>query len=138
MTMLSALFAPPRTAPWLKGYRDGIAAGELRLPRCSACGRWEWYPRESGPACAGADYVWETVGPVATVFTITRVERPLLSDVDQPYEVGLVVTVEAPRCRIAARFDTSAGPVSIGDRVRFHVIGKGDDAFVVFRLEAQP
>lgn len=138
MTAPQALFDAPRMAPWLEPYWAGLAAGELRLPRCSACGRWEWYPVEVGPGCDDATYQWEAVGPVATVFTLTRVERPLLPGVKEPYTTGLVVTDQAPDCRIAALFDETAGAVSIGARVRLALSGKGASVFPYFVVEDTP
>lgn len=130
-----ALFNAPRQAPWLAPYWAGLRVGELRLPRCSSCGRWEWYPIEAGPGCPGASYVWEAVGPRATIFTFTRVDRPLLPDVTEPYITGLVVTDQAPDCRIAALFDESGGTITIGARVRLHFSGEGEAAFPYFKLE---
>lgn len=132
------LFEAPRQAPWLEPYWAGLQVGELRLPRCSSCSRWEWYPIESGPGCDGASYQWEAVGPLATVFTFTRVYRPLLQGVTQPYVTGLVVTDQAPDCRIAALFDETAGPITIGARVRLAFSGKGETAFPFFVLEDTP
>ena len=71
----------------------------------------------------------------ATVFTLTRVQRPLLPDVTEPYLTGLVVTERAPNCRIAALLDQSAGPIGIGSRVTLRIDGEGPDAFPYFVLE---
>lgn len=130
------LFEPPGAAPWLAPYREGLEAGELRLPRCSVCGKWAWYPLESGPACADAHYLWEAVGPLATVFTLTRVERPLLPGVRDPYVTGLVVSEQAPRCRIPALFDESGGAIAIGDTVRFTTFRKDGHVLPKFVLES--
>lgn len=134
---MKALFHAPPAAPWLEPFRAALAAGELRLPRCSACGKWQWYPIETGPACLGATYVWREVGPTATVFSLTRVVRPLLPDVESPYLTGLVVTDEAPSCRIPALLDETGGPVTIGSRVRLVAPGDGDDPLPCFMLEVQ-
>ncbi|NYH95499.1 hypothetical protein [Novosphingobium marinum] len=66
---------------------------------------------------------------------MTRVERPLLESVREPYSTGLVVTEDAPECRIAAFFDESAGAVAIGDTVRLHVT-YGEQPFPYFRRDA--
>lgn len=136
--MPRSLFTAPSSALWLDPYRQGLAQGELRLPRCSACGRWEWYPVESGPGCEGAHYEWENVGPSATVFSMTRVHRPLLPDVKEPYVTGLVVTDKAPNCRIAALLDESKGPIGIGARVALRIVGDGLQSFPFFVLEDRP
>jgi uncharacterized OB-fold protein len=112
------LFDPPRTAPWLAPYFAGLAARELRLPRCSACGAWEWYPRAAGPVCAGAKYKWIRIGAGASVFTFSVVERAFLPGVNQPYVVGLVCPDDAPSVRIVAQLVSSSESFSIGARAR--------------------
>jgi uncharacterized OB-fold protein len=129
------LFDAPRAAPWLAPYWEGLARHELRLPQCSACGRWEWYPLESGPACEGARYVWRAVSPDATIFTFTRVVRPLLPDVTEPYLTGLVVLDDAPQVRIAAQLAGDAENLRIGARARLAFSGDGDSAFPYFVVE---
>lgn len=133
--MPGALFEAPDTPSWLSPYWEGLAAAELRLPRCPACGRWAWYPSETGPACA-SEYVWENVGPLATVFTYTRVEKPLLPGITERYTTGLVVTKRAPDCRIPALFDETAGSVSIGAPVRLFISYTGERPFPYFKLES--
>jgi uncharacterized protein len=112
------LFDPPRTAPWLEPYFEGLNERELRLPRCSVCGAWEWYPRASGPDCAGAQYTWIRIGEGASVFTYSRVERAFLPGVKDPYVVGLLCPDDAPSVRIAAQLVSASSGFSIGARAR--------------------
>jgi len=112
------LFDPPRTAPWLALYFEGLSRLELRLPRCSVCGGWEWYPRASGPTCAGAHYQWIRIGDGASVFTYCRVERAFLPDVKEPYVVGLVCPDDAPSVRIVTQLVSASDTFSIGARAR--------------------
>lgn len=135
--MIEPLFQPPRDVPWLKPYWDGLAAGELRLPRCRECGSWSWYPLETGPSCHDADYEWRGVGPSAAVFTFTRVDRPLIAGLSEPYLTGLVVTDDAPSCRIAALFSEADGEIEIGTRVRLAFAGFGEKAFPYFVREGE-
>jgi uncharacterized OB-fold protein len=129
------LFEAPRSAPWLTPYWEGLARRELRLPQCSVCGRWEWYPLESGPGCPGGRYVWRALGPDATVFTFTRVARPLLPGVSEPYITGLVVADDAPDVRIAARLAGDPDVIRIGARARLAFSGEGEDTFPYFIVE---
>ena len=124
--MTGPLSEPPRTAPQLALYWEGIAAHELRLPRCSICGAWEWYPSDAGPSCPGSHYHWQAVSQAATVFTFTKVERPLLPSVREPYVVALVCPDDAPNCRVAARLD---GPAAVGARARLAFSGSGAESF---------
>ena len=50
-------FAPP-LSDHTRPFWDGVAAGELRLPRCSACQSWQWYPLSGTTHCAGATIDW--------------------------------------------------------------------------------
>lgn len=130
------LFDAPRQAGWLAPYWEGLRNHELRLPRCSNCGRWQWYPRSGGPDCRDATFVWEKLNPLGTVFTITRVNRPLLPEISEPYLTGLVIMDDAPSCRIPARFDFSRGDMVIGDRVRLAFSGTGEASYPYFVMES--
>lgn len=133
--MNAPLFLPPRTAPQLAPYWQGLAKHELRLPRCSVCGEWEWYPSAAGPSCQGGHYDWRAVSGGATVFTFTEVERPLLPSVREPYVVGLVCPDDAPDCRIAARLE---GPVAIGAPCQLKFSGSGAESFPYYVVEGGP
>lgn len=133
--MNAPLFLPPRTVPQLAPYWEGIAKHELRLPRCSVCGQWEWYPSAAGPSCPGGHYDWQAVSTSGTVFTFTDVERPLLPSVREPYVVGLVCPDDAPNCRIAARLE---GPVVIGARCALKFSGSGAESFAYYVVEGAP
>ena len=129
------LVPPRREAPWLEPYWEGLRVQELRLPRCSVCGQWEWYPLASGPACPDSFYQWQAVSPGATVFTFTRVERPLLRAVAGPYVVGLVSPDDAPQCRIVTQLMAVAGTLAIGARARLAFAATGDSFFPYYLVE---
>ena len=135
MTLPRPLCEASRRAAWLQAYWDGLAQGELRLPACSACGRWAWPASAGGPDCPGARYDWRAIGPEATVFTFTHVARPLLADVTEPYVTGLVVPDEAPEVRIPARLLARWAPIRIGGRVRLAFSGEGEASFPYFETE---
>lgn len=126
------LFEAPRAAAWLAPYWEGLAHHELRLPQCSECGRWEWYPVASGPACPGGHYAWRAISPGATVFTFARVARPLLGGVTDPYLTGLVTPDDAPEVRIAALLTEEGREVRIGARARLAFSGEAEASFPYF------
>jgi len=134
MTELEPLFVSPHLADWLGPYWEGLARHELRLPRCSVCGRWEWYPSASAPACEGGQYVWQAISPSATVFAFTRVHKALLPGLAEPYATGLVSPDDAPELRIPARLEDAPG-LGIGARVRLAFADAGKASFPYFRLE---
>jgi uncharacterized OB-fold protein len=117
-------YPPPPDFELAGPFWAGVAEGELRLPRCSACGRFEWYPKEAGPSCAGARYEWTRVPGTGTLFSWTRVERRFLPERgDPPYVVGLVELDGADGVRLVANLADDVQP-QIGDRVevRFETV----------------
>jgi uncharacterized OB-fold protein len=114
-------FAPPPWAP-VAPFWDGVAAGQLRLPRCDRCGALVWYPEETGAHCDGAGLTWETLPGTGTVYTHTTVRRafpPSTEPADLPVVVVLVEPDGAPGVRLVGNLD-GAAPV-IGQRVRMEV-----------------
>ena len=94
--------AVPRFDPPERAVADGglaapfwaaVQRGELALPRCSECGRWQWYPESTGTDCPGGALVWEPVAVTGTLYSFTRVHRSFLPGAGrggEPYVVGLV------------------------------------------------
>jgi uncharacterized OB-fold protein len=97
----------------------GLAQGEIRLPRCSECGSWQWYPDEAGTDCAGGQLRWEVVAGEGTLFSAVRVHRPFLPDFADkvPFSVGLVELDGAPGVRLVAPLEDRPEWV-LGSRVR--------------------
>jgi uncharacterized OB-fold protein len=124
---------PPVDAEIAAPFWAGAAQGELRLPRCSVCGRFEWYPNDAGPRCPGSSYEWVAVKGAGVVFTHTRVERRFLPEGgDPPFAVGLVELDDAEGVRLVASLDESEGELAIGSRVRVRFDDAGGHARPVF------
>lgn len=76
----------PEFAP----FWAGTARGELRVPRCRACGRFGWPPRPVCPRCHGLDHGWEPVSTRGELYSWTVVGHRTASGLAPPYVVGLV------------------------------------------------
>ena len=50
------VFDPPADVEFAAPFWEAIEAEELRLPQCSVCGQWRWYPDDAG-SCTGAEHV---------------------------------------------------------------------------------
>ena len=89
----------PELAPFFEGCR----AGELRIPRCAACGTWNWYPPLFCKSCGTAAPAWTRVSGRAKLFTWTIVHRAFLDDFAArvPYLTALVELEEDPSLRLA-------------------------------------
>ncbi len=85
------------------GYFAGAARGELRVPRCTACARWCWYPEAMCPACGGA-LAWTAAAGRGSLFTWVVVERAFLPAFAEmvPFVTALVALEEDPAVRIVA------------------------------------
>ena len=104
-----------------KPYWDGIAAGELRLQRCEACGAAVFYPRAVCPHCLGGPLRWFTAAGTGRVYSYTVAHRAFGEFAEQtPFTVALVDLDEGVRM-LTRIVGTSPGTVEIGLRVQMTV-----------------
>jgi hypothetical protein len=87
----------PAVAPFFAGS----AAGELRIPRCSACARFDWYPHDECPACGGP-LAWDAMRGRATLFSWAVVRRAFLPAFEAmvPFVTALVALDDDPAVRL--------------------------------------
>jgi uncharacterized OB-fold protein len=108
---------PDTEAPELAPFWEGCRAGELRIPRCDACGKLVWYPQPSCPRCAAENMPWTRVSGRGRLFTWVRVHRAFLPGFEKrvPYLTALVELEEDPAVRLATLLDAADGaPLRIG------------------------
>ena len=99
-------------------YWDGLAASELRLQHCTACGRHRFPPMPSCPWCGATETEIVTstgMGVVYSWVTVHRAFDPRWAG-DVPYTVAAVELPE--RCRVFARVEAAPGEVGAGLAVR--------------------
>jgi hypothetical protein len=91
--------------PPLREFWAGAAAGELRIPRCAACGRLQWYPPAACRDCGAGGLAWGRVSGRATLFSFAVVRRAWVAPFGAlaPYATGLVALAEDPAVRLATR-----------------------------------
>lgn len=118
-------------APYWNGLRDG----EVKLPRCSACGEWQAIGRVLCGSCWSFDFEWTAVEPTGTVFTWIRTERDFMSELDAsaPY-LSVLVELDGVPLRLLGLLRGDA--VAIGDRVRGVIEEPANAAWPVLRWEA--
>lgn len=111
------------------GFWDGLAAGELRMPRCGGCRRWRWPAHWRCAACGGWDQTWEAVEPSGTVYSWTRswmaFDRTSARGDQVPY---VVVLAELPGAGGARVLGVLGGPeegLACGRSVTGHVLEPG-------------
>jgi hypothetical protein len=101
--MKSADFPLPDTE-WegTRGFWEAAAREELAIPRCAACGRYQWYPHARCRACGGGELPWTAVSGRGTLFSWAIVRRALVPAfaAKLPYVSALVALAEDPAVRV--------------------------------------
>ena len=87
----------PVPTPETQPYWNGVAEGELRLPRCRDCGGAYFPPSPVCPHCTSRSIEWFTASGDATLYSYVIHQRPSkLWNVDGPMSVALVTLAEGP------------------------------------------
>jgi uncharacterized OB-fold protein len=72
-----------------------LAAGELHIQHCRACGKYVFYPRLACTGCGRIDLEWRRASGRGTVYAVSVINRR--EDKGGPYNVVLVDLEEGPR-----------------------------------------
>jgi uncharacterized OB-fold protein len=132
-------FPPRYDDDTVRPFWDAVAQGELHLPACSVCGKWQWYPHGSVACHPEAHLDWRRVAATGTVFTHTTVHRSLLPDgnqTDVPFLTALIEIdgVEGPRL-VTALVNMDGRKPAIGMRVRLAPVPRSGFVLPAFEPE---
>lgn len=106
----------PQSSDLSQIYWEGCRAGVLRLQRCAACERYQFYPRIICSHCESRDLHWRDTSGRGQVASFTVVRRAISSAYTAPYVVALIDLIEGPRM-MAAIVDVPLDQLSVGLRV---------------------
>ena len=129
---MSDIPAKPRPSPseLSQPYWDGVAAGQLRLQSCSACGALRHYPRLLCDRCYSDGVEWQTASGRGRVHSWTVAHHPyhpaFVTEV--PYTLVIVDLEEGPRALGRWHGETPA----IGQAVQGLFVARDDGADLVF------
>ena len=107
---------PDVTDDLVAGYFAGAASGEVRIPRCSSCDRWCWYPEAVCPACGGP-LVWTATSGRAMLFSwavVWRAFLPAFADI-VPFVTALVALEEDPSVRLVTMIVDVSSELLVAD-----------------------
>jgi hypothetical protein len=99
---VSSLLPDPKWSV-TRPFFEATAKEELRFPRCSNCGQFQWYPRILCRVCRSPEFTWERISPRGSVYTYTIVRRPMVRGAE-----GSV-----PFAVVQLRFDEAEGVILI-------------------------
>lgn len=115
---------PQRLAPPLghdnQWWWEGIAAGELRIQRCKACGTLRHPPRPMCGSCRSIEWDWIVSKGAGTVHSYVVLHHPPVPGYDYPLPVLLVDLDEGTRI-VANVADIAPGEIRIGMRVQARI-----------------
>jgi uncharacterized OB-fold protein len=111
-------------------FRAALARGELRLQRCTACGRAIFYPRLLCHYCGSIELEWFAPSGRGRVHSTSTV-RPW-KGASEAYDVSLVDLEEGARL-LSRVVEVAPGEVAIGMEVEAFVGELGGEPVVLFR-----
>jgi len=121
---------PPDAGPEQTYFRH-LREGDWRIPRCTQCRRFCFYPRIVCPACGGGGFDWVRPAGSGTVYSTTVMRRPAQAGGD----LNLCLIDLDEGVRMMSRIvDADPGAARIGDRVQAVVPDGDESGRVYFRL----
>ena len=120
------------------GFWEGTTAGELRIQRCTKCGRLRFPPRPLCPNCNSLDFEWKAMSGKGRIWSFVVPHPPLLPAFMElaPYNVVVVELDEDPTIRLVGNLLASAegainevdpATIDIGEPVRVVFQPAGED-----------
>ena len=113
---LETIHPDVHTAP----FWEACKRRELRLQRCTACGRFRQPPLPGCPHCGSTGVEWTRSSGRGRVFSYTIVHHPAMPSLkgSVPYNVIVVELDDAPGARLVSNLlDTQPGEIEVGMRV---------------------
>jgi uncharacterized protein len=103
MTVLDEAGAPylkplPQVNEANRPFFEGLKNREFLVPKCEACGDYNWVPYPACRSCLSEEQTWTRVSGDATVYTYSVIHRgPGAFNADVPYVAVLGELTEQPR-----------------------------------------
>jgi hypothetical protein len=138
LPLVSDAFLLPQVDEGTRPFWEGTRLGELRIQRCSSCGRRRFPPRPMCPSCRSIESTWPAMSGTGTIWSFVIPHPPLLPAYANlaPYNVVVVALDEDPAIRLVGNLVASAdapinsvepASIEIGEAVRavFPEVGEG-------------
>jgi uncharacterized OB-fold protein len=105
MTEIKSFPLPDRNWAPLAPLWEAAAAGEFRLPRCTDCDRFNWYPTGICQQCGSDAIAWVPLSGRARLFSWAVVHRALYAPLAPlgSYISAIVTIEEDPNTRFVTR-----------------------------------
>ena len=125
-----------RVPDYEQGFWEGTRAGELRIQRCTACGRFRHLPTPMCPECSSLEYDWTRVSGRGVVYSFVIVRHPVHPAIREreqtPYNICMIELEEQEGLRVCSNvLHMAPEDISIGTPVRVTFMPASDDPDVV-------
>ena len=87
----------PQKSPFNQPLWDATAQHKMVVPKCDACGDWNWIPYPACRTCLSERQTWTEVSGRGTLMTYSIVHRGPPAFGKDPYVTALVELEERPR-----------------------------------------
>ena len=114
-------------------FWEGTRKGELRMQRCTSCGRLRFPPRPMCPWCRSMESDWRVMSGQGTIWSFVVPYPPLLQAYADlaPYNVVVIALDEDPTLRLVGNLVASEdGPINAVDHSTIEI---GQQVRVVFQ-----
>jgi uncharacterized protein len=130
----------PRPTPDTETYWEGTQLGELRLQRCTSCGKAFFYPRSSCPHCGSTEVVWFRSSGRGRLHTYVISHRAAPGFEGQvPYAIAVVELDDGPRMLTnIVGVDNTPEALVLDMPLEVEFEARGDQMVPVFRPEGTP
>ena len=128
-----------RVPDYERGFWEGTKAGELRIQRCSACGRYRHLPTPMCPECSSLEYQWTRVSGRGFVYSFVIVRHPVhpaIREKEQtPYNICMIELEEQEGLRVGSNvLEVAPEDIAIDMPVRVTFVSAADNPDVVLPL----
>ena len=145
MTVLESAPGPylkplPEISEVNRPFFDGLKQRKFLVPKCAACGDYNWVPYPACRTCLSEDQQWTEVSGDATVYTFTVVHRgPGAFDAEVPYAIVLGQLTEQPRpCLVLANLvGTPVEEIRVGMPIKIAYEDIPDEDVTMWRWVAR-
>jgi uncharacterized OB-fold protein len=111
-------------------FWEALDRGELQMPQCAGCGRWQWPPTPRCGWCGSFEHAWVTTELRGTLYSWTRIWTQFAPEraAHGPFVVVLIELPQAGNSRLIGTLDGPEDNLRIGAAVTGRIVPPSPEA----------